>query len=256
MYVDGNLGSEHWYAGAGIYRSVHLVRTSKVHLDAGSLYFVTSPDADKITRRAAGGAGGLVAPATVQSTVVVVNDGTAFGSKESSAASVAVTVRVLDSDGAVVATTTSPAVSLAAGGNTVVHLPDVRIAQASLWTVQTPHLYTAECTVANVQTGAIMDAVNTNIGVRSTSWDYDKGFFLNSQNVKIRGFCHHDDFTGVGMAVPDRIWLLTAMQNRGVGANAWRTSQSITSLNFARVRFFKMAAKNLELGCLLHPARS
>ena len=53
-----------------------------------------------------------------------------------------------------------------------------------------------------------------------------KGFFLNNQNAKIRGFCHDDDFTGVGMAVPDRIWLLTAMQNRGIGANAWRMSHN------------------------------
>ena len=110
----------------------------------------------------------------------------------------------------------------------VVHLPDLRIAEASSWMVQAPHLYTAECTVTDAQTGDLVDAVNTTIGVRSTSWDYiyDKSFFLNNQNAKIRRFCHHDDFTGVGMAVPDRIWLLTAMQNRGTGANAWRTSHN------------------------------
>jgi hypothetical protein len=36
IYVDGSYGHEPWYLRAEIYRSVHLVRTKKVQIDAGS----------------------------------------------------------------------------------------------------------------------------------------------------------------------------------------------------------------------------
>ena len=41
-------------------------------------------------------------------------------------------------------------------------------------------------------------------GIYSTKWTGDQGFFLNGQHVKIRGFCNHESFGGVGMAIPDR----------------------------------------------------
>jgi beta-galactosidase/beta-glucuronidase len=232
IYVDGSYGHEHWYAGAGIYRSVHLVRTKKVHIDAGSLYFVATPDTSKISSRSSSISSSssssaesvvvseLSAPTIIHSTVAVVNDG-------AGEASVSVTVRVLDSNDVVVASTTSTAVGVAPHGGTAVVIPPVRrIDNASLWTVQTPHLYNVVCSISDTQTGQVLDSVNTTIGVRSATWKVDTGFYLNGENVKIRGFCNHDDFTAVGMALPDRIWLLRAMQQRGVGANAWRTSHN------------------------------
>lgn len=203
-----------------------------MHIDAGSLFFVATPDTSKITSRSTTTTGSsstaedgvvvseLNAPATVKSTVTVVNAGTQD-------ASVTVLVRVLDSNGVVVASTTSTSGSIAGGGGAAVVVPPVRqISNASLWTVQTPHLYNVVCSIADVKTGKVLDSVNTTIGVRSATWKVDTGFYLNGKNVKIRGFCNHDDFTAVGMAVPDRVWLLRAMQQRGVGANAWRTSHN------------------------------
>jgi beta-galactosidase/beta-glucuronidase len=35
------------------------------------------------------------------------------------------------------------------------------------------------------------DVQNTTFGIRGTKWTGDKGFFLNDQHVKIRGFCDH-----------------------------------------------------------------
>jgi hypothetical protein len=33
--------------------------------------------------------------------------------------------------------------------------------------------------------------------------------------------CHHNDFTGVGMAVPERVNLFRVQALRGVGGNGW-----------------------------------
>ena len=52
------------------------------------------------------------------------------------------------------------------------------------------------------------------------------GFALNGQPLQLRGFSHHTDFGGVGVAVPDRINLFRANALRSVGGNIWRTSHN------------------------------
>ena len=82
--------------------------------------------------------------------------------------------------------------------------------------VARPFLYTLTSTLS---TG---DAMNTTIGVRSLVWDADVGLRVNGQPTKLRGWCNHGTFGGVGAAVPDRIDLLRIQQMRGAGGNAWR----------------------------------
>jgi beta-galactosidase/beta-glucuronidase len=50
--------------------------------------------------------------------------------------------------------------------------------------------------------------------------------FISSEHFKIRGFCDHNNFAVVGMAVPDRINLFRAQASRGVGGNGRRTSHN------------------------------
>ena len=54
-------------------------------------------------------------------------------------------------------------------------------------------------------TGEELDSVSTSHGFRSLDFDANRGFFMNKENWKIRGFCDHSTFGVVGMAVPDRI---------------------------------------------------
>jgi beta-galactosidase/beta-glucuronidase len=50
-----------------------------------------------------------------------------------------------------------------------------------------------------------LDSVSTRHGFRSLRFDAKQGFFLNQNHYKVRGFCDHNVFGVVGMAVPDRI---------------------------------------------------
>jgi hypothetical protein len=50
-----------------------------------------------------------------------------------------------------------------------------------------------------------VDRVSVHHGIRTIRFDPNDGFFLNGEPYKIRGFCDHDTFAVVGMAVPDRI---------------------------------------------------
>ena len=40
---------------------------------------------------------------------------------------------------------------------------------------------------------------------RQTNWSVDTGFYLNGRSTKILGAANHQDFAGVGVAVPDRL---------------------------------------------------
>ena len=57
-------------------------------------------------------------------------------------------------------------------------------------------------------------------------YDADDGFFLNEDHFKVRGFCDHNNFGVVGMAVPSRINLYRAQASRAVGGNGRRTSHN------------------------------
>ena len=105
--------------------------------------------------------------------------------------------------------------------------PTLKASLLQLWSVGSPHLYTL---VSEVQSGGkVSDSVNTSIGIRSIKNTGDGGFFvshnvglvglslrlsgcrqMNEEHVKVRGFCDHESWGGVGMAVPDRVALFRA----------------------------------------------
>ena len=97
----------------------------------------------------------------------------------------------------------------------------IYLSQIELWSVPRPYLHTLVSSVA--VGGTVVDRVNTSVGFRGLSWDADSGLFVNEQPVKMRGFCNHESFAGVGAALADRIDLFRIQQLRGVGGNAWRT---------------------------------
>jgi len=58
---------------------------------------------------------------------------------------------------------------------------------------------------------------------------------MNDEKIKIRGFCNHESFGGVGMAIPDRINLFRAQALRSVGGNGWRMSHNPVSIGLLDV---------------------
>ena len=226
LHIDGSYGSEHWYAGAGLYRSVHLERVAPpadgglaVHVAQHGLYAPALPT------------GGY--DATVLPSITVVGPdaddlggGGAAAAAVPSARSVVAVFDVYDAATAAAVGGSVSAPQTVAAGGTANLTSSVALPSAKLWSVQRPALYTVAATIKDAASGAVLDSVNATIGVRAIDWEVANGFHLNGQNIKLRGFCHHDDFTAVGMAMPDRVWLLRAQQSRGVGGNAWRMSHN------------------------------
>jgi len=70
------------------------------------------------------------------------------------------------------------------------------------------------------------DQYATPFGIRSFTFDREKGFFLNGQHVKIRGVCLHHDLGALGAAFNTRAMERQIELMKAMGANAIRTSHN------------------------------
>ena len=76
------------------------------------------------------------------------------------------------------------------------------MADARLWSVDAPHLYSL---TSEVLAGSeVLDAETTTFGIRSLAVDAKQGFRLNGEPLKLRGGCVHHDHGLLGAASYDR----------------------------------------------------
>lgn len=217
--ADAMRGSGWWYEGGGIYRHNHLVSTSHIHLAVGGL-FAASNVTGKIQAHSENDtASGMYADiAMFFPSAEVVND-----NKHGEKQTVTVHFTLMTEQGKEIDSGSSQSMSVSSG-ETAVARTDMKLSNVELWSSARPYLYILQ---TEVMSGSqLMDAVNTTVGFRRTQWDADTGFYLNDMPFKWRGFCDHNDFTGVGVAVPDRINLFRAQTLRAVGGNSWRMSHN------------------------------
>ena len=200
--VDATLGDGWFYEGAGIYRHVWLTKTHPVHVPQWGT-FVRS------TVRPAG-------PAVVRITTEVDNETDA-------AKNCRVVSKIVDPAGKTIATVAATPLSIPAWSRRNFD-QNIDVASPALWSVEDPKLYRLETTVESA--GASVDTYATPFGIRSVRFDVTNGFFLNEKPVKLKGTCNHQDFAGVGAALPDRIQYYRIERLKDMGSNAYRTSHN------------------------------
>lgn len=196
-----------WNEGGGIYRHVYLTVLAPVHVSQFGTYVIsTVPHGEQ-------GADDE-ADLTLESSVE--NNGSA-------AADCKVVSTIIAPGGHLLQTINTPE-SLAANGQDKIVL-HTTISRPELWSIQSPRLYQLRTTI--LQDGQPVDSITTNFGIRTIHFDPDKGFFLNGQRVEIQGAACHQDFAGVGIAVPDSLEVWRVEQLKKMGCNAWRTAHNI-----------------------------
>ena len=168
-----------WYSGCGIYRNVWLTVTNLVHVDLWGTY-VTTPQVSE-------------AEAVVSLRTSVKNEGLAD-------ADVVVVSSLLDAEGNRVGEVSS--VLPIQKDSVTVYEQTLKVASPVLWSVENPYLYTVETEV--FAGGKKADEYATTTGIRSFSFDAEKGFILNGKQVKINGVCMHHDLGCLGAAVNTR----------------------------------------------------
>ncbi len=85
-----------------------------------------------------------------------------------------------------------------------------------------PYLYTATTTITDAKTGELFDQLSNMLGFRWFSFDADKGFFLNGAPYKLVGSSRHQDYSGLGNAVPDELARKDVQWLKQMGGNFLR----------------------------------
>lgn len=131
--------------------------------------------------------------------------------------SAAVVSTVYDASGAAVGSASDSGSALPPGG-WYRSTKQITLTNVNLWNVAAPYLYTVSSLLTS---GSGVDQVNITIGVRNAFFDANHGFILNGIPTKIQGFSQHQDFAGVGTAVPDRANRYRVDSLKAIGANGW-----------------------------------
>lgn len=189
-----------WYPGAGLYRNVHLVSTSRVHIPVWGTY-VTTPEV-------------TAAHATVKLQMEI--EGAAKGQK------VHVSTSIYDPEGRSIATRSG---EYLAHGQT--YTQNFALSDPQLWSPDSPQLYSAVTTLS--VDGKPADVYTTRFGIRKLEYIPEKGFFLNGQPTKFRGVNNHHDLGPLGAAINRSVLRHRLELLKDMGANAVRTSHNMPS---------------------------
>jgi hypothetical protein len=207
--ADASFGSEHWYGGGGLIRSVKILRVPSINIVEN----------------------GLFVPSELQSGGRLASFSAELQNFETESAQISVRFDIIDNIdlGKVLASVESPKIDVpsqnpnmpvsATASSSLILPPTV-----SLWSIKSPSLYTVVATI--LQAGVAMDTVNITSGWRTTKWDPNFGFYLNDESIKHRGFSHHNSFGGVGVAMPPRLDVFRVSASRALGANIHRMSHN------------------------------
>ena len=198
--------SSRWYPGAGIYRNVHLVETSKIHIPVWGTC-LTTPHVNKES-------------ATVHIETDI--EGAVKGQV------LKITTDITDPHGHVVASNVSEYVAHGQkfAENILVKKPD-------LWSPETPVLYTARTRL--FADGKEVDSYDTRFGIRTIEYRPDEGFFLNGRPTKFRGVCNHHDLGPLGAAVNESALRHQLELLKEMGVNAIRTSHNVAAPELVRL---------------------
>jgi len=190
-----------FYTGSGIYRNVRLTITDKLHI----AHWGTSVTTPKIKK----------ASASVRVETTIENN---YADQRK----FSLQTDIVAPDGKIVASLTT---AKSAAGNSVQTLAqELKVSQPQLWSLAAPALYTV---ISRVKAGeTVVDETETPFGIRTATFDADKGFFLNGVSTKLKGVCLHHDAGSLGAAVPDQVLARRLRLLKEIGVNAIRTSHN------------------------------
>ena len=196
--VDATQPEGWWYEGGGIYRHVWLIKTDRLHVARFGTY-VTTP--------------------VITAEEASVRIKTTLKNEYKTDINVTLVSKIIDSKGNLLDTKTA--------AQTIAPFYPVEITQTGsiqkplLWSPETPNLYKVLTEVS--ENGNIIDDYETTFGVRTVEINKN-GVFLNGKLCPVEGTCNHQDFAGIGVALPDKINWYKLKLLKEMGSNGYRGS--------------------------------
>jgi len=199
------LSADYTFFG-GIYRDVSLLLTDAVHVDPAD--FASS--------------GVRLSTPEVSASRALVSVRTRVANRSAEPACVTVEHRIMAPDGREAArgccrTTVAP------GAVAETAVSDIRIDRPKLWDIDDPNLYRVVTRIC-APDGRLLDEVSDPLGLRWFSFDPDRGFSLNGRPRKLVGTCRHQDYSGLGWALPDEMHERDVRLIKEMGGNFLRVS--------------------------------
>lgn len=215
VMADATQPDSWWYDGGGLYRHVRLVALNDIHFAQFGIY---APSFVQSAIQAETQHGPARADAVVIASVEVERYRNADDA-------IIVVFEVLNEVNQIVAS--EKIIHLGGSDGSVETVgANVRIENAKLWSIVHPSLYTLQTSLVSAANGDVFDLERTTFGIRKLHWDPDLGFFLNDVNTKILGVANHQDFAGLGVAIPDSLQAHRIAKIQELGGNAWRTAHN------------------------------
>ena len=184
-----------WYTGSGIYRNVYLVEANPVHIAQWGVYAYPK----SVTKKQ-----------TVLHVEVEVENESDVNSI------VTVNNELIDTEGNTVARK-SGKLSIQSGLSEKIR-SDLKVNAPRLWDIDHPNLYQLKTTVS--KNGEIIGETVAKAGLRSFTFDPDRGFALNGNWMKMKGVCIHHDAGTLGTVVPRDVWRKRLLNLKEIGCNA------------------------------------
>jgi beta-galactosidase len=188
-----------WYSGSGIYRDVKLITTNPVHVAHWGT-FVTTPK---------------VSAAQAQVKVDI-----RLESPAKTTGQAVVKTQIFDASNKLVGSSSQSVKLTSATQLTKL----IEVKNPTLWSDQQPYLYSVQTEV--LVKNKVVDRYVTPLGIRSFTFDADRGFALNGKELKIRGVCNHHDLGALGAAFNVRAAERQLEILKSLGCNALRTSHN------------------------------
>ena len=191
-----------WYTGSGIYRDVWMVSAGDIHFAQWGIGWKATSLTDR--------------RATVAVDVEVQKHVEASGKLE-------VKTSLFDAEGKEVAKASRKIADGKVG--TAKETLTLRMNKPNRWDLDTPYLYTLKTEL--LADGKLIDAAETNVGLRTLEFDPNKGFALNGRWMKVKGVCLHHDAGVLGAVVPPEVWERRLLNlKKYIGVNAIRLSHN------------------------------
>ncbi|KAI2504281.1 arogenate dehydratase [Fragilaria crotonensis] len=182
-----------WYDGGGLYRHVRLVALNDIHFAKFGIY----------------------APSFVQSAIQAETQHDPARADAVVIASVEVERYRNAGDAIIVVFEVLNEVNQIVASEKIIPLGDLML-ELKQW----------EPILVSAANGDVFDLERTTFGIRKLHWDPDLGFFINDVNTKILGVANHQDFAGLGVAIPDSLQAHRIAKIQELGGNAWRTAHN------------------------------
>jgi beta-galactosidase len=196
--LENRAESSRWYPGAGLYRNVHLIVTSKTHIPVWGTY-ITTPHV-----------------ATDFASVRIKTDVTGIDGGK-----LAIENHVYDPSGKEILVKTAK--ECGPEGQPVAQ--NFSIDNPQLWSPEHPYIYKVKTLL--LKDGNMVDSCANTFGIRSIEFIAEKGFFLNGQHRQIHGVCNHHDQGPLGAAVNTAALRHQLTLLKDMGCDAIRTSHNM-----------------------------